>query len=327
MGLLRQLVGRTAQRRREAELVRLNLKFFGYEMARQLAAALPVRRDVPASSIVLEAKASTQADLESDWVAHWASELQVPVVFHRKLWELAYVLQALHQHDLIRPGVRGLGFGCGVEPIASYLAARGVTITATDQSPTERKAQGWQDSGQHAALLEQCFHPHLVSREVFTERVELQFVDMTTIPGSLRDYDFNWSICAFEHLGTIARGLAFVENCLATLRPGGLSVHTTEFNFQDERKTIDNWRTVLFQKQHFVQLKTRLEALGHVVAPLNFDVGDKPLDRFIDLPPFVHNWAQPLRSLWGHDHQHIKMAFRGFACTSFGLVVRKAAAG
>ena len=324
MGLLQFLLGRVLQRRREAELAKLNLKFFGYELARQLAAALPPREGIPATMIALESKASTQADLESDWLAHWAAELRVPVMLHRKLWELAYVLQALHQHDLLRPGVRGLGFGCGTEPIASYLAARGVMVTATDQSPDDQRAQGWQETGQHAGLREQCFHAHLVSPEDFAARVAFEFVDMTRIPETLRDFDFNWSICAFEHLGTLAAGLRFVESCLDTLRPGGLSVHTTEFNFQDDRRTIDNWTTVLFQKQHFVELKQRLEARGHVVAPLNFDVGDKALDRFIDLPPYAHTWAPEARKLWGHDHMHIKMAFRGFACTSFGFVVRKA---
>jgi len=324
MGLLEFLFGRAAQRRREAELARLNLKFFGYALARQLAAALPVRGNLPPATIALASKPATQADLESDWVAYWAAELKVPVLFHRKLWELAYVLQALHQHDLLREGVRGLGFGCGVEPIASYLASRGVTVTATDQSPAARQAQGWQDTSQHAASREQCYHGHLIERDAFEARVGFEFVDMARIPTHLRGYDFAWSICAFEHLGTIARGLDFIETSLDTVRPGGVSVHTTEFNFSDDQRTIDDWRTVLFQKRHFLELKARLEARGHIMAPLDFDVGDKPLDRFIDLPPYLHDWSPHRRSLWGHDHNHIKMAFRGFACTSFGLIVQKA---
>ena len=80
---------------------------------------------------------------------------------------------------------------------------------------------------------------------------------------------------------------------------------------------------MLFQKQHFTQMKDRLEAQGHIVAPLNFDVGHEALDRFIDLPPYAHTWPTQTQKLWGHDHMHIKMAFRGFACTSFGLVVLK----
>ena len=325
MGLLRRLVGRRARRRREAELARLNLKFFGYEMARRLAATLPARLDIPAQTVLLESKAATQNDIESDWLAHWASEMKVPIIYHRKLWELAFVLQVLHQHDLLRDGTRGLGFGCGAEPIASYLASRGVTVTASDLSPTERKTLRWQDSEQHASLAEQYHHAHLIDRATFDARVEVRVVDMTAIPAILRDYDFNWSVCALEHLGSIGQGLDFLERCLATLRPGGLAVHTTEFNFLDDHETIDNWHTVLFQKRHFEALKARLEAHGHVVAPLNFDVGDKPMDRFIDLPPYVHQWPKSIQSLWGGDPNHIKMAFDGFACTSFGLVIRKAA--
>lgn len=308
---------------KDLESIKLTIKFFGYELARDLAASVPPREPTGARNVGLKSKASTQADLESDWAAHWIAELKVPLVFHRKLWELAYVLQALHEHRLLASGMRGLGFGCGKEPIPSYLASRGVSIVVTDLPPDDSRAKGWAASNQLTHSLAQAYHPHLIDKSTFDSQVSLRFVDMNAIPTDLRDFDFCWSICALEHLGSIKHGLDFIEASLTTLRPGGLAVHTTEFNFFDDDKTIDNWGTVLFQRKHFSELHDRLRAKGHHVAALDFDVGSKPMDKFIDIPPFVHDWNDNQRDQWGAGHAHLKVSVDGFPSTCFGVIVRK----
>ena len=122
----------------------------------------------------------------------------------------------------------------------------------------------------------------------------------------------------------IRKGLDFIENSLHTLRSGGIAIHTTEFNYLDDEHTIDDWPTVLFQKRHFRELAERLESQGHRVAPLDFDVGNKPLDTFIDLPPYHHNWNSYQRDIWKDEIQHIKVSVDGFAVTCFGIIIRKA---
>lgn len=308
---------------RNGDLVNLNLKFFGYELARQLVASLPVREGTMARHVGLACKPSTQLDMESDWVAHWLAELGVPLVFHRKLWELAYLLQALHEHGCLAPGARGLGFGVGEEPVPSYLAARGVAVTITDLDPAAAQASGWADTNQHAASHDQAYREHLVDRAAFDRLVGFRVADMNAIPADLSGYDFCWSICALEHLGSIERGLAFIENAMATVRPGGVAVHTTEFNIDPRGRTIDNWPTVLFKREHFLMLADRLRAAGHDVAPMDFDIGDKPMDRFIDLPPWSHDMPDEWQA-WHGQGAHLKVAFDGFASTCFGLVIRKA---
>ena len=304
--------------------IKLNLKFYGYELARRLEAALPVR-DVegPPPAIKLGSKPSTQADIASDWAAYWCAKLKTPVIFHRKIWEFAYVLQALHAHGVLRPGARGLGFGCGEEPIPSLLASYGIDVTVTDLSPEKSQDLGWKDTAQHTRSLEAAFKPHLASREAFDRHVSLKYVDMNAIPETLRDYDFCWSICAFEHLGSIEKGMAFMENAMNTLRPGGVSVHTTEFNFMNDEETVDNWITVLFQRKHFIELATRLGAAGHAVMPLDFDVGADPMDKFIDMPPFVNELENSSIASWAKGAHHIKLVVDGFPATCFGMVVIK----
>ena len=307
---------------RNVPLAYLTIKMFGYDLARSLLGAVSPPADTAARYVGLTCRPSVQADLESDWTAHWCHELQTPLVFHRKLWELAYVLQAIHETGHLRDGARGLGFGCGVEPLPSYLAAQGVAVTMTDLPPDEARAAGWVDTNQYAGDAGMAFHPHLVARERYDEKVSLRWVDMNAIPADLANYDFCWSICALEHLGSINQGLAFIENTLATLRPGGLSVHTTELNINAEGSTIDNWPTVLFQRRHIEALAARLADDGHEVAPLDFFLGDRPLDRFIDLPPFHHDLPTGLAE-WVGTPQHLKVAVDGFASTCFGIIVRK----
>ena len=309
---------------RNIDAAHLNIKFFGYELARKLAAELPIRTNTTAAHVGLHSSASKQEDIESEWVAHWCGQLKIPVVFHRKIWELAYVLQGIWENGMMTPGRRGLGFGCGEEPLPSYFASKGIGVTVTDLAPDNRTSEGWAQTGQHTASLDKVYCDYLVDRPTFDANVSLRYVDMNDIPSDLQDYDFCWSVCALEHLGSIQKGLDFITNSLKTLKSGGIAIHTTEYNFSNDNETIDNWGTVLFQRKHFQQLFDRLTAAGHKVAPLSFDVGAKPMDRFIDLPPFAHDWSAFLRDQWGHDSNHIKLCIDGFPSTCFAFLIKKA---
>ncbi len=308
---------------RQLDALAMSVKYFGYELARTLSDKLPKTPAQPPTFIGLCSKPSTQDDLASSWVATWCEALHVPVVFHRKLWEYCYVLQALFDHGALRCGARGLGFGCGHEPLPSYFASLGIDVLVTDLDPGEASARGWLSSAQHATDLGIAHKPHLVARDEFDKRCSLRYVDMNNIPDDLVGFDFCWSICSLEHLGSISRGMSFIENAMKTIKEGGVAVHTTEFNFMNDEETIDNWPTVLFQRQHFLEIERRLRDLGYDVAPLDFNVGSKPLDRFIDTPPWLHDQSDYIRSQWGTDSMHIKLSIDGFVCTCFGLIIKK----
>src|SRR4051794_41137531 len=53
----------------------------------------------------------------------------------RQLWEYAYIIACLRAAGLLRDGARGIGFGVGREPLASFFAAHGCEIVATDIDP------------------------------------------------------------------------------------------------------------------------------------------------------------------------------------------------
>ena len=286
---------------------------------------MPIRRDIAPRAIDLPCKPSTQLDLESDWVAYWASELNVPVVFHRKLWELAFVLQAIYENGHLHPGRPRTRVWMWPGTAAQLFRGARYGDHRTDLALEEMQANGWTSTGQHASTIDEAFKPDLVERDRFDRNVSLRYVDMNAIPDDLNEYDFAGQ---FAHSSILEQSPAAWHSSkihLKTLRAGGLSVHTTEFNFMNEGETIDDWPTVLFQRKHFVELSEKLRMQGHDVAPLDFDIGEKPLDKFIDIPPFIHDWNQEIRDIWGKRYEHLKVSVDGFAVTCFGLIVRKAA--
>jgi hypothetical protein len=133
---------------------------------------------------------------------------------------------------------------------------------------------------------------------------------MNAIPADLVDFNFTWSSCAYEHLGSIEAGLTFFENSLKCLAPGGIAVHTTELNLSSNSSTLDKGGTVIFRRRDFETLAERLLAQGHEVMPITFDSGDTDLDRFIDLPPYSSD-------------PHLKLQLLRWVSTSFGMIVRK----
>ncbi len=302
------------------EIAMLNVKNIGYTLARALSENLGARVVTKPPDLALASKACTQADMESDWASFWSRELKTQVRYHRKLWEFCYIAQALWKAGKLKPGQSGLGFGCGNEPLVGVFAKHGAEVLATDRPAEASKGELWEmpladlDAyrQQYAAIC-----PDAESRR----KISFRPVDMRDIPTDLASrFDFCWSACSLEHLGSIELGLHFIEQSLATLKPGGVAVHTTEFNLDDE-ETIDNWPTVLFQRKHFMELVERLRRKGHQVADLDFDAGNGFLDGFVDMPPWSYS-KQALKP--ASDDAHLKLSLDGFVCTSFGVIVTKA---
>ena len=89
------------------------------------------------------------------------------------------------------------------------------------------------------------------------------------------EFDFCWSCCALEHLGSLSAGLRFIERSLDTLRPGGWAVHTTEFNLFSDAATVERGATVLYRQRDLKWLVEHLQRQGHQSAPLDLTLGDQ----------------------------------------------------
>jgi len=315
------------QRLSDYEIALSNIKQLGYYIGLIEAEKLAGRsgREFGQSRDSLPSKLCTQQDCESDWYLYWLDRLQVPFTYHRKWWEFAYVAQQLLAHGMLCEGRHGLGFGCGEEPLPSLFASFGASILATDLSAEETEAGGqeWQATGQFAdGLVERFRKEKWCPEPEKLARIGYEDVNMNAIPRHLAGrFDFCWSACALEHIGSIELGLQFIENSMATLRPGGVAVHTTEFNLEDG-ETIDNCMTVLFQKEHMLALQDRLETKGFLVKPFDFDAGGRVLDGLFDIPPWPWDVAK-LNWRMLDCMTHLKRSIGGFRCTSVAITVVK----
>ncbi|AQR61339.1 hypothetical protein BZG35_06500 [Brevundimonas sp. LM2] len=251
-----------------------------------------------------------QQSFEQPYFSYWAMRLNEGLRYHRKLWEFVFIAQALWERGLCSPGRRGLGFGVGRERLTALFASMGVAVTATDLASDGRVEAGWEATRQHAGGKDGLRYPDVCPDDVFDRNVEYRPCDMNAVAADLVGYDFCWSACALEHLGSIEKGLAFIERSLDCLVPGGWAVHTTEFNVSSNDATVDHEGTVLFRRRDIEALTERLQRQGHTVLKIDWSSGDQPLDQYLDLPPY-------------RDDPHLKVSIAGYATTSIGLIVRK----
>jgi len=227
---------------------------------------------------------------------------------HRKVWEFAFVFHHLNRLGALKPGARGLGFGVGSERLPAIFADMGIEVTATD---APHDIAGWRDTGQYSDSTEDLFFPEIVSRETFDRLVRYQGADMNNIPGELTGYDFCWSSCALEHLGSLQHGMDFIVNSIEkTLKVGGVAVHTTELNLSSNEETLETEGCVIYRKRDLERLCQRLEERGHWVQPLRLEPGDLPPDYLVDLPPYSSN-------------PHLKLMLASYVTTSVGIVAKR----
>ncbi len=261
-----------------------------------------------------------QGDFVSPWFKFWTKEIKTQPILHRKLWETTYVAQCLWDRDCLAEGKRGLGFAVGREALPSLFAKYGAEIVASDLSPGDPRSQVWNATNQHSDRLELLWNSNIIAREVFEEKCKFEFVDMNDIPARYDgQFDFCWSVCAFEHLGSLRNGLEFVRRAMRTLKPGGIAVHTTEYNLLDE-ETIDNWGTVLYQKKHFIELGRSLLTENCKLEDIDFNPGSGFFNSYVDVPPYPHDVNQGIAVA---QPPHIKLSIDGFPATSIAIIAER----
>jgi len=237
--------------------------------------------------------------------------LKHPFMWHRKLWEFVFVTHHLLESGLVKTGSKGLVFGVGKERLPALFASMGAKIMATDAPVDIGEKQGWNKSGQYISSMTQIRYTEIVDGAIFDENVSFQPCDMTNIQSELCDFDFNWSSCCFEHLGSLEAGIEFVINAVEkTLRVGGVAVHTTEFNLSSNDATITHGGTVIYRRKDIEELVHRLRDRGHIVKPFVIGDGSHYWDFHVDIPPYSQD-------------PHLKLLLMGYVSTSVGIVVQR----
>jgi SAM-dependent methyltransferase len=256
-------------------------------------------------------QACTQSQFEEPSYAIWCERIKEQPRHHRKQWEFCFILQGLAVNNMLGAGRRGLGYGVGTEPLTALFASHGCEIVATDMDAKDAFAAGWTTTQQHAVGLDHLNRRGICDADLFRRNVCFRVVDMNNIPADLEGCDFTWSACCLEHLGSIQHGLDFIENSLRALKPGGIAIHTTELNCSSNEHTIERGSTVLYRQRDIEGFANRVVQNGHEIS-LNFNLGDQPLDKYVDAPPYTSD-------------RHLKLRIGQYTSTSFGLIIRKGA--
>lgn len=251
-----------------------------------------------------------QSDLESEdflyWTRLWSNENKM----HRKNWEWAFILQALNERNLLQEGKTGLGFAVGKEPISSIAANHRCKILATDLPSDNDSVKDWSGS-MWASNLESLYCPSFCDKDIFVNHVSFRPVDMTEIPNDIGQFDFMWSSCALEHLGSLRKGIDFICNSLEYLKKGGVAVHTTEYNISSNEQTTKKGLSVIYRKKDIELLSLLLEDIGCKIVDIDYNSGNKDADFIVDKHPYT-------------GLPHLKLEIDGFVCTSLGLIIEKA---
>lgn len=232
-------------------------------------------------------------------------------VFHRKDWEWVYIIHKLLSSGVVGEGRRGIVFGVGQEKLPALFASLGASIVATDAPPDHKSAGGWERSNQYGASRDQLRHEGILPNHLFDQRVTHQFCDMNAIDPSLKDFDFTWSSCCFEHLGSLEAGIQFVINSVENvLKIGGIACHTTEFNLTSDDDTMTEGDTVIYRRRDMLEMVERLRERGHEVEPFIIAPDSHYMDYHVDVKPWTFN-------------PHLKLRLGKYVATSVGIVVKR----
>jgi len=227
---------------------------------------------------------------------------------HRKGWEFIYIYQALKEREVLKMGSKGLGFAVGKEPLPSVFANEGCDILATD-CPTEIMDIGWEETNQYSKSKYELYYSNLVSKEIFEKNVKFESIDMRSIPHTLTGFDFLWSSCALEHLGSITAAKYFIERSMDCLKPGGIAVHTTEYNLSSAFNTQNYTGSVFLRSIDLIEIYEGLVNQGHSPEHLDFRLDNSRFDNVISFDSI--------------SRPHFKVYTNDYIITSFGLIVRK----
>jgi len=186
----------------------------------------------------------------------------------------------------------------------------GAAIVATDLG----KNDDWAASGEKANSIQNVYWPSLIREEDFNARVSFRQLDMRELqPLSGNKFDFIWSSCSLEHLGSLENGLRFIEDSAQLLNKGGIAVHTTEFNVSSDEETMQTEGCVIYRKRDIEALSARLQSQEFRLLNPDFNSGTQDFDVLPDVAPY-----------YSTGRQHVKLMLGGYVATSILLIIERA---
>ena len=99
---------------------------------------------------------------------------------------------------------------------------------------------------------------------------------------------------------------------IKVLKPGGIAVHTTEFNIWSNDETEENGNSVIYRRKDLEEIQEWL--LNHgCEMELSFKRSKGSADMYLPLPPYQLE----------DKRNHLNLMVGQYASTSFGLIIKK----
>jgi SAM-dependent methyltransferase len=232
---------------------------------------------------------------------------------HRKDWEWALGLIAMHRFGKLDTNSIAIGIGSGTEPIPFYLANKIQHVYATDLYETEEK---WK----RAAPADFPDNPKKYAPFPYKEEAltVLRMDGTKKLEFASDSFDIAFSFSSIEHFGGrdhsgALRALREIER---VLKPEGIATITTEYIINDKKHPeFFNRQTI------FSQLIDKLAVL-QLVEPLDLRITSKTLDTVADFFSVDVNWDN-IDEDYKRNHPLILLRVRNVLFTSVMLVFQK----
>ena len=233
--------------------------------------------------------------------------------FHRKQWEFAMVFHALKSLGLLTPGNTALSMGGGRERLSYAVASHIKQIVITD---LYEEGTMWDcartDDPEHFIKSDMPFpvDPTKLTALRMDMR-ELQFPDSS--------FDFCYSCCAIEHIGSDGDFLEHLNEVHRVLKDGGIYVLTTEMHYGPEVIVAPN--NYIFSPPYLNQLFSECR----LIPETQFDASLTP--HRINFPAPVNLDPSVLGAYLFESYPHLQLLAGKHPFASALFVLRKDATG
>ena len=222
--------------------------------------------------------------------------------FHRKAWEFAHAVYGLRKLNRLSPNAVALGVGSGHEHLLYFLANRISRVVATDLYEGDFAEKEGCPIMLHTPEMFAPFHYR-------KDHLEVLSMDARKLDFPPDTFDFVFSFSSIEHFGGHRGAAMALREMARVLKPGGISVITTELILNRLGTGRD-----FFRKREIEPLFTR--ATG-------FELANDRLDYRVERP-FLR---QPMEFPYERTGKPCVVLRKGLTLfTSVALFLRKPAA-
>jgi SAM-dependent methyltransferase len=245
------------------------------------------------------------------------TELAEEPRLHRKQWEFAQIFRALQSVGVLNGTSRGLSMGGGMERLLYAVVRHTGHLTVTDLYEA--------DSSWNEARLEDpdCAVKAAAPFPVDRDRLSARRMDMRELTFPSGSFDFCYSSCAIEHIGTYDDFVRHLEETRRVLKDDGVYVLTTEFHYGEE--VIPAPHNYYFSAAFLEELvrASSFAVCGVVDGTLRPHVFNRPVP--VNLGDLCADAADPVTDVLLNTSPHLQLLTSGLPFTSMCLVLRKAA--